>query len=259
MALLRGRRSELAVLRDLLAGAVEGRSGVLVLRGEAGIGKSALLDVAVSAASRFVVLAARGVQSESEIAFAGLQELFGPVLGLVERLPDRQRAVLAGALALGPPVFGDPLAVRAATLSLLGLAAEAAPVLVVVDDAHWLDPASAEALAFAARRLDSERTVAWFAVRDGDPSAFDQIGLRELTLFGLGESAAREVLADRAGQAIAGEVAERLLTVAGGNPLAVRATSRPQSRHLSSAPALPTKRGSDTRAWFATRPTWSRR
>jgi hypothetical protein len=221
MLLLRGRDSELGVLRGLLADAVESRSGVLVVRGEVGIGKSALLDVAVSTASGFVVLAARGVQSESEIAFAGLQELCGPVLGLVERLPGWQRAVLAGALALGPPVPGDPLAVRAATLSLLAIAAEAAPLLVVVDDAQWLDPASAEALAFAARRLDSERTVALFAVRDGEPSAFDHTGLRELNVPGLDESSAREVLADRSSQAIANEVTESLLTLAGGNPLAL--------------------------------------
>ena len=219
--MLRGRDAELELLRGMLARAREGESRVLVLRGAPGIGKTALLDAALDLAKGFRVLRARGVESESELAFAGLQELFAPVVVRLERLPERQRAVLAGALALGPPVPGDPLAVRAATLSILAAAAEDAPVLAVIDDAHWLDPPSAEALAFACRRLHSEGAVALFAMREAEPSAFDPGGLEILMVSGLADQTARAVLADNADQAIAPAVADRLVEVAGGNPLAL--------------------------------------
>ena len=219
--MLRGRDAELELLRGLLARARDGESGVLVLRGEPGIGKTALLAAAVKLAGELLVLRARGVQSESEIAFAGLQELFAQVLGRLDCLPERQRAVLASALALGPPVPGDPLAVRAATLSMLAAAAEDAPVLAVIDDAHWLDPPSAEALAFACRRLQSEGVLALFAMREAEPSAFDPAGLRVLEVAGLTEESARAVLAESAGPGIAPAVVERLVEVAGGNPLAL--------------------------------------
>jgi DNA-binding CsgD family transcriptional regulator len=198
-----------------------GRSGVLVLRGEPGIGKSALLDLVVRLARGFGVLRALGTESESGIAFAGLQELVRPVAGLVAGLPERQRAVLAGALALGPPVDGDPLAVRAATLSLLAAAAERTPLLVVVDDAQWLDSASADALAFAARRLDMDGVVALFALREAEPSAFDPSGLPELRIEGLDEQSAGVLLAERSACTIAPHVADQLVRVAHGNPLAL--------------------------------------
>lgn len=216
-----GRGSELAMLADLLDGARKGRSGALVLRGEPGVGKSVLLDYAVGLATGFRLLRARGVESESELAFSGLEELVRPVVGLVEGLPDRQRAVLKGALALGLPVPGDPLAVRAATLSLIAAAAEDVPLLVVVDDAHWLDPSSAEALAFAARRLHMEGIVALFAMRVAEPSAFDPTGLQEHTIAGLSEQSARTLLTERVGRVITPEVADQLIRVAGGNPLAL--------------------------------------
>jgi DNA-binding CsgD family transcriptional regulator len=220
-ALLVDRESEAEILSGLLAGAREGRSAVLVLRGEPGIGKSALLDLAVGLAPGFLVLRARGVEAESEIAYAGLQELVWPIVELLGGLRERQRAVLEGALALGPPVGGDPLAVRAATLSLLAAAAQDAPLLVVVDDAHWLDPPSAEALAFAARRLDMEGIVALFAIRETEPSAFDRTGLRELRIGGLDEQPATTLLAQHATRAIAPAVVQQLVSVAGGNPLAL--------------------------------------
>ena len=192
-----------------------------MLRGEPGVGKTALLQFAVGAAERFLVLRARGVEPESEIAFAGLQELFGPVVDRLEALPDRQRAVLAGALGLGPPVPGDPLAVGAATLSLLAAVAEDGPMLAVIDDAHWLDLPSAEALAFAARRLHSEGIVVLFAMRAAEPSAFDPTALPMLAVVGLAESSAREVLADRVGTDAAASVVRTVIGVAGGNPLAL--------------------------------------
>jgi len=205
-----------------LADGRQGRSGVLVLRGEPGIGKTALLELAVESAAGFRVLRARGVESESEIAFAGLQELFGPVIDRLRRLPERQRAVLAGALALGPPVLGDPLAVRVAALSMLAAAAEDGPLLAVIDDAHWLDPPSAEALAFGLRRLHSEGVVVLVAMREAEPSAFDPTGLRVLEVRGLAEEPARALVADRAGNEISTAVADRLVEVAEGNPLALR-------------------------------------
>ena len=218
---LRGRDQETAALSGLLFDAVEGRSGVLVLRGDPGIGKTTLLEFTAGAAEGFRVLRARGVEPESEIAFAALQELFGPVTSALDRLPDRQRAVLAGALALGPPVPGDPLAVRAATLSLLAAVAEDRPVLAVIDDAHWLDSPSADALAFAARRLDREGVVVLFAKRSAEPTAFDATGLPVLEVAGLAEASARAVLTDRVGSGVAPAVAGAVVEVAGGNPLAL--------------------------------------
>jgi DNA-binding CsgD family transcriptional regulator len=221
-AMLFGRETETSILRELVTGAWAGRSGALVLRGEPGIGKTALLELAVELMSGGRVLRVRGVEAESEIAFAGLQELFGSVMDRLGELPDRQRAVLAGALAVGPPVAGDPLAVRVATLSLLATVAETGPVLVAVDDAHWVDPASGEALAFAARRLGSEGIVALFAMRDAEPSAFDGSGVPQLAIGGLPSKAAHALLAENVPVAIAPAVARRLVQMSGGNPLAMR-------------------------------------
>ena len=218
---LRGRDRETAALSGLLFDAVEGRSGVLVLRGDPGIGKTTLLEFTAGTAEGFRVLRAQGVEPESEIAFAGLQELFGPVSSALGGLPDRQRAVLAGALAVGPPVPNDPLAACAATLSLLAAVAEDRPVLAVIDDAHWLDSPSAEALAFAARRLYREGVVVLFAMRSAEPSAFDPTGLPVLEVRGLADGSSREVLADRLGSGVAPAVAGAVVEVAGGNPLAL--------------------------------------
>ena len=222
MSALIGRESEAEVLSGLLlAAAREGRSGVLVLHGEPGIGKSALLDLAVELAAGFRVLRARGVEAESEIAFAGLQELLWPVIELLPGLPERQRTVLEGALGVGPVVTGDPLAVRAATLSVLVAAVQDAPLLVVVDDADWLDRPSAEAVAFAARRLDSKGVVVLVAMREEEPSAFDSAGLRKLRIGGLREQPARRLLSEHAAGEIAPAVVEQLMSVAAGNPLAL--------------------------------------
>lgn len=224
--LLRGRARETAALSGLLHAARGGESGVLVLRGEPGIGKTALLDAAVREAEDFRVLRTRGVQPESDFGFAGLQELFGPVVGLLDALPERQRTVLAGALALGPPARGDRLAVCAATLSLLAAAADDGPVLAVIDDAHWLDSPSAEALAFTARRLHSEGVVILIAMRTGEPSELDPTGLPLLEVAGLAESSAREVLDDLLGGDAAPAVVRTVTAVAGGNPLALEELAR---------------------------------
>src|SRR5262245_49714089 len=154
--MLFGRDVERARLERLVDEARGGRSGCVILRGEAGIGKSALCAYAAELATGLTVLRTRGVESESELAFAGLAQLFRPTLGRVGELPPPQAAALAGALAIGPPAGGDRFAVCAATLSLLAAIAEDGPALALVDDAHWVDRSSAEALLFSARRLDAE-------------------------------------------------------------------------------------------------------
>src|SRR3954466_10103919 len=147
-----GREQERLAVDRLLAEAREGRSGVLALVGEPGIGKTALLDYAISeAAEAMRVLRARGIESEAAVPFAGLAELLRPALGAINRIPAPQAAALAGALGPAPATAPDPLATGAAALSLLSAHADHGPLLLVVDDAHLLDPSSAESLLFAAR------------------------------------------------------------------------------------------------------------
>jgi DNA-binding CsgD family transcriptional regulator len=230
--MLVGRTGECARIELLLDAARRGRGGALVLCGEAGVGKTALLRQAAQQAAGFRVLGAQGVESEMELPFAGLSDLLRPVLGELVALPSRQQAALRGALALGAEARGEPFAVCAAALSLLGVAAEKVPLAVLVDDAHWLDVGSAEALAFAARRLDAEQVAMLFAVRDGEPAAFDPRGLEVLRLAGLADDAARALLATHARHPPAPAVVERILWAARGNPLAlielVMLLSRPQ-------------------------------
>ena len=152
--MLLGRERELAELRRLFEGARAGHGGAILIVGDAGIGKTALWRAAVTEAADLRLLEAQGIEAESQLAFAGLRDLLTPVLSSLKRLPVPQRDAVAGALALGPPAPGDPFAVAAATLGLL---AAASPAVAVVDDAHWLDPPSAEAILFAARRLRGER------------------------------------------------------------------------------------------------------
>jgi len=197
--MLYGRRAECDALDRLLADARRSRSGVLVVRGEAGVGKSALLDHAAGQAEGMTVLRAAGVESEAELPFAALHQLLRPVLGLAGRLPGHQAAALAGALGLEPTgerdVQDDRFLVSVAVLSLLAEAADARPVLGLVDEAQWLDRSSAEALGFAARRLEAEGVVLLFAARDGDPREFPADGLPELRLGGLDLEAAAALLA----------------------------------------------------------------
>ena len=221
--MLHGRRAECDALERLLADARRSRSGVLVVRGEAGAGKSALLEHAAGRAGGMTVLRAGGVESEAELPYAALHQLLRPVLGLAGRLPGPQAAALGGALGLGPPDGrgrDDRFLVSVAVLSLLGEAAEERPVLCLVDEAQWLDGSSAEALTFAARRLDAEGVVCLFAARDGDPRDFPAPGLPELRLQGLGPEPAAALLAG-AGVDLPAEVVGRLVERTGGNPLAL--------------------------------------
>src|SRR5436190_16309647 len=152
-SMLVGRDREREELERLVAGARAGASGVLVLVGEPGIGKTALLEAAIVSARDLRLLRARGIESEAHVPFAGLLELLRPALGSLDAIPAPQAAALEGALALRPGAVGERFAVGAATLSLLAAHAEASPTLVLVDDAHSLDRSSAEALLFALRRL----------------------------------------------------------------------------------------------------------
>jgi AAA ATPase domain len=220
-AVLYGREAERARIDSLIDDARASRSGVLILRGEAGIGKSSLLEHAVARTDGMRVLRASGVESESELAFAGLHQLLRPVLGLRERLPEAQSAALTAAFGLGGAEVGDRFRVSLATLALLSEVAEHGGLLCVVDDAHWLDQPSAEALVFVARRLEAEGVVVLMAAREGDVRRFEAAGLPELRLEGLPTPAATALLGERAGPDLSESTHDRLLAVAAGNPLAL--------------------------------------
>jgi DNA-binding CsgD family transcriptional regulator len=215
-----GRGPECEQLLALLAAARAGTSRVLVLEGEPGLGKTALLEFTREHADGARVLSTVGAETESEIPYANLADVFRPVVAAIDELPDRQAAALTGALALGPPEPGDRFAVAAATLSLLGVLATAGPVLVVVDDAQWLDPFSREALAFTANRLHADGVAMLVATRTGTaPSAFARHEV--LRLRGLDDGAARELVRS-GGRRLGPVVSARLVAEAGGNPLALR-------------------------------------
>src|SRR4051794_31496918 len=214
--MLVGREDERRRLQALLAAARAGRSGALLLRGPAGIGKTALLRWAEASAGGFAVLRARGIQAESGIPFAGLAELVAPLLELLDDIPPVQAGALRGALALAPGTAADRFTVPAALLSLLARAAEDAPLLVIVDDSQWLDEASIEAFLFAGRRLDQEG-VAILAAPRADAPPPQAPWLESLAVAPLADAAARALL----GAEIAPGVADRLLQTAAGNPLAL--------------------------------------
>src|SRR5256714_11929158 len=162
---LRGRRDECAVLDRLLGEARTGRSGVLVVRGEAGVGKTSLLDYVIRSASDMLVVRATGVQSEMELAFATLHQLCAPLLDRLEGLPAPQRQALEITFGLSEGSAPDRLFVGLAVLGLLSEAAEERPLLCVIDDAQWLDRASAQALALVSRPLPGESGVLLFVLR----------------------------------------------------------------------------------------------
>src|SRR3954451_3182156 len=171
--MLLGRGRELERIRALLDGARGGSSGVLAIVGEAGIGKSSLLDWAAENADGMHVLRARGVQSEAQLPFGGLFELLRPALDALDQLPAPQLEALESALALRPARAHDRFAVGAATLALLSAYAEDAPLLVLVDDAHWLDRSAPDALLFASRRFVADSIAVVVTVRQGEPSFLD--------------------------------------------------------------------------------------
>jgi DNA-binding CsgD family transcriptional regulator len=208
--------------RELLDRSLErvraGQSSALVVRGEAGIGKTALLDYAVDSARGFRVVRVVGVESEMELPFAALQQLCAPLLDRLERLPGPQREALRVAFGLSAGDPPDRFLVALAVLGLLSEAAEAQPLLIVIDDAQWLDRASVQALAFVARRLLAEPVALVFATCQADEGLR---GLPELVVEGLGGDDARELFRSALDARLDEGVEQRLVAEARGNPLAL--------------------------------------
>jgi DNA-binding CsgD family transcriptional regulator len=217
---LLGRRSECEALDRLLRSVRSGQSQVLVVRGEAGIGKTALLEYVVERASGWRVVRADGVQSEMELPFAGVHQLCGPMLDGLGGLPGPQRDALREAFGLEDGGAPDHFLVALAVLSLLADAAEERPLVCLIDDAQWLDRASAQALAFVARRLLAERIAMMFAVREPtDEAHFD--GLPEMTVEGLADGDARGLLGAGVRGRLDERVRDRIVAETRGNPLAL--------------------------------------
>ena len=219
-ATLLGRANECAALDELVASVRAGPSRALVLRGEAGVGKSALLEYLVRQASRCTVARAAGVESEAEIAFAGLQQLCAPFADRLDRLPEPQRDALGIAFGIRGGDAPDRLLVGLAVLSLVSDAAEDRPLICIVDDAQWFDGASAQALAFVARRLGVESVGLVLAVRE--PAAEPHLeGLPELVVAGLDDHDARALLASVITGPLDERVRDRIVAETRGNPLAL--------------------------------------
>jgi DNA-binding CsgD family transcriptional regulator len=216
--MLVGRRKERARLAALLASAREGRSGVLVLQGEAGAGKSALLDDAEASACGFRVARATGAQSEMELAFGALHQLCAPLLDRLDGLPPPQRDALGAAFGLRTGMAPERFLVGLATLSLLSATAESEPLLCVFEDAHWLDRPSAHALAFVARRLLAEPVALLFATRRRTE---ELAGLPELAVEGLRDADARTLLAGATVTPLDVRVSDCIVAESRGNPLAL--------------------------------------
>ena len=237
--LFRGRTGERAVLDRLLEQAREGRSGALVIHGEAGVGKTALVRYAARQASGFRVAEISGVESELELAYAGLHQLCTPMLAHLDALPEPQQRAVVVAFGLSSGDAPDRFLVALATLSLLAHVAEERPLLCVVEDAQWLDHASGQVLGFVARRLLAESVAMVFAVRE--PS--DQIelgGLPDLSLRGLPEADARALLATVVPGRLDELVRDRIIAETHGNPLALLELPRGMSvAELTGGFALP--------------------
>src|SRR5450755_866079 len=216
--MLRGRDDERAVLDRLLEEARAGQSGVLVLRGAAGVGKTALLEHAIESASDLMVVRAVGVEAEMELAYAALHHLSAPLLDRLGRIPAPQRDALETTFGLREGPVPDRFLVGLATLSLLSEAAQERPLVCAIDDAQWLDRASAQVLAFVARRLLAESVV----IVAGTREAAGKYGrLPELVVEGLRDADARALLASAIPGRLDERVADQLLVEARGNPLAL--------------------------------------
>lgn len=238
---LYGRDAELGVLDDL-SNEVREHGRTLVVRGEAGIGKSALLAEASRRArdSGMQVLSTTGVQSEAHLTFAGLHQLLQPLLVRIDELPVPHRDALKAAFGMTDTAAPELFLIALATLELLADAAARSPLLVIAEDAQWLDRPSSEVLAFVARRVNLEPIVVLVAIREGAMSPFEAAGLPELQLQPLDEVAAAALL-DAQVSSLAPDVRERVLHESAGNPLAlVELPSVFRSRHVDGT-ALPSE------------------
>ena len=218
--MLRGRNEQCRLIDALIAEARSGRSRVMVLRGEPGIGKSALMQYAAETGPDFHVARADGVESEMELPYAAVHQLCRPMLDHLDRLPEPQAAALRIAFGLraGPPP--DRFLVSLAVLSLLSGQAESQPLLCLIDDAQWLDQASAQTLAFVARRLYGESVAFLVGIRDGDETD-PFAGLPEVNLTGLADVDARTLLMSAIPGKLDRQVSERIVAESAGNPLAL--------------------------------------
>jgi DNA-binding CsgD family transcriptional regulator len=217
---LRGRTDECATLDELLAEVRAGRSRVLVLSGEAGVGKTALLDFMAARATDCRLTRWVGVESEMELPFAALRQLCEPLLSHLERLPEPQREALSIALGLAAGKPADRFLVGLAVLTLLAEVAEEVPVVWVADDAQWLDRISEQVLGFVARRLLAERVGVVFAVR-GSTVEGELARMSQLPIDGVDDVNAREILTSVVRQPIDTRVRDRIIAEAHGNPLAL--------------------------------------
>ena len=218
--MLWGRGQQCRVLDELIAEVRAGRNRVLAVRGEPGIGKTALLGYAAQTAQDFQVARAEGVESEIELPFAALHQLCGRMLGRLDALQGPQADALGVAFGLRPGRAPDRFLVGLAVLGLLSEAAAGRPLLCLVDDAQWLDQASARTLAFVARRLDAESVALVFGTRDGAVGG-DLAGLPGLALEGLPDADARALLATVLPGRLDERVRDRIIAESGGNPLAL--------------------------------------
>ncbi|WP_252445120.1 ATP-binding protein [Pseudonocardia humida] len=238
-----GRRPEREAIEKFLSLARSGRSGSLVVRGEAGIGKTAVLEHARQAAlaAAFRVESSVGVESETQFAFAGLHQLCAPLLDRSGTLPEPQQAALGVAFGLHGGAAPDRFLVGLAILNLMAEVAEEEPLLCLVDDAQWLDESSAQVLAFVARRVGAERLAIVFGLRDSDEGDHLPLaGLPELRLERLGESDARALLSAAVRTPLHEGARERILAEAGGNPLALLELPRNiRPAHLAGGFELP--------------------
>lgn len=215
---LTGRDAECVQLRDLIDSARTGAGQVLVVRGEAGIGKTALLDQLREAATGFSVIQAAGVESDMELAYAGLQQLCAPLLDRLPALPEPQRRAVQIAFGLDSGDAPDRFLVGLAVLGLLSAAAHDGPLACLVDDAQWLDRVSVQVLGFVARRLLAEPIVLAFAARE---HVADLKDLPHLMLLGLADADARDLLEAGLPGRIDAQVADRIVAETHGNPLAL--------------------------------------
>jgi DNA-binding CsgD family transcriptional regulator len=218
---LLGRSAELRKLHHVLDRARSGDSAALVLRGEPGVGKTALLDELETFAPDFRVIRTEGIESELRLDYAALLRIVLPVMDRIPHLPVPQRDAIEAAFGLSATAQRDQFLVGLATLTLLGDPERTAPLLVVVDDAHWLDQESMAALSFVGRRLQADRVALVFAVRDSFADQMATKGLPELHVKGLADDPARQLLASLAPTPIANLVAAKVIAATAGNPLAL--------------------------------------
>ncbi len=218
--MLYGREAQCALIDSLIAKAAEAHSGVLVLRGEPGIGKSALLDYAAENRASCHLLRGEGVESEVQLPYAALHQLLYPVLDRVDDVPALQSAALRSAFGLAPAPVPDRFLVAVAALTLISDIAADTGLVCLVDNAHWLDQPSADALIFIARRLQAEGIALLFAAREGEAHRFSSIGLPEYQVRGLSEDNAVALMTSRT-PALPTAVMKQLIARTGGNPLAL--------------------------------------